>query len=50
MKVALDDGDKIAVSAVVGLRDAERLLKRLQANIALVEESQTRDDDDEAAH
>lgn len=50
MKVALD-GDKIVVSAVVGLRDAKRLLKRLQANIALLEEeSQTSDDGEEAAH
>jgi hypothetical protein len=36
MKVALD-GDRIIVSAVVGLKDAKKLLKRLQANIDLLE-------------
>jgi hypothetical protein len=48
MKVALD-GNKIVVSAVVGLRDAKRLLKRLEANIALLEEEEN-DGDEEAAH
>jgi hypothetical protein len=36
MKVALD-GDRIIVSAVVDLKDAKKLLKRLQANIDLLE-------------
>jgi len=35
--VALD-GNRIVASAVVGLKDAKRLLKRLEANIALLEE------------
>jgi hypothetical protein len=39
MKVALD-GNRIVVSAVVGLKDARRLLKRLEANIALLEEEE----------
>ena len=39
MKVALD-GNRIVVSAVVGLKDAKRLLKRLEANIALLEEEE----------
>lgn len=47
MKVALD-GNKLVVSAVVGLRDAKRLLKRLEANIALLEEEEG--GDEEAAH
>lgn len=49
MKVALD-GNRIVVSAVVGLRDARRLLKRLEANIALLEEEESNPDDEEAAH
>jgi hypothetical protein len=36
MKVALD-GNRIIVSAVVDLKDAKKLLKRLQANIDLLE-------------
>jgi hypothetical protein len=39
MKVALD-GNRIALSAVAGLRHAKRLLKRLEANIALLEEEE----------
>ena len=35
--VALD-GNRIVASAVVGLKDAKRLLKRLEANVALLEE------------
>lgn len=49
MKVALD-GNRIVVSAVVGLKDAKRLLKRLEANIALLEEEESESGDDEAAH
>jgi hypothetical protein len=49
MKVALD-GNRIVVSAVVGLRDAKRLLKRLEANIALLEEEEKDSDDKEAAN
>lgn len=41
MKVALD-GNKIVVSAVVGLKDARRLLKRLEANIALLKRKKAR--------
>lgn len=48
MKVALD-GNRIVVSAVVGLRDARRLLKRLEANIALLEEEE-RDSGEEATN
>ena len=36
MKVALE-GDRIVVSALVDLKDAGKLLKRLQANIDLLE-------------
>ena len=32
------DGNRIVLSAVVGLKDAKRLLKRLEANVALLEE------------
>lgn len=49
MKVALD-GNRIVVSAVVGLKDARRLLKRLEANIALLEDEEKGSDDEEAAH
>jgi hypothetical protein len=38
----------IVVSAVVGLKDAKRLLKRLEANVALLEEEEG-DAKDEAA-
>jgi hypothetical protein len=48
MKVALD-GNRIVVSAVVGLKDARRLLKRLEANIALLEE-ENESGDEEAAN
>ena len=37
--VALD-GNRIVLSAVVGLKDAKRLLKRLEANVALLEEEE----------
>jgi hypothetical protein len=46
MKVALD-GDRIVVSAVVNLKDAKRLVKRLQANIDLLE---AESGDEEAAN
>ena len=49
MKVALD-GNRIVVSAIVGLKDAKRLLKRLEANIALLEEEENESGDEEAAH
>jgi hypothetical protein len=49
MKVALD-GNRIVVSAVVGLKDARRLLKRLEANIALLEEEENESGNDEAAN
>jgi hypothetical protein len=42
MKIVLD-GDRIHVSAIVYRKGAKRLLKRLQANIALLDE----DTDDE---
>ena len=48
MKVALD-GNRIVVSAVVGPKDAKRVLKRLKANIALLEEEEG-DAKDEAAN
>ena len=48
MKVALD-GKRIVVSAAVGLKDARRLLKRLEANIALLEEEEG-DENGEAAN
>jgi hypothetical protein len=43
------DGNRPVVSAVVGLRDAKRLLKRLETNIALLEEEEG-DADEEAAN
>jgi hypothetical protein len=46
MKISLD-GDRIIVSASVDLADAKRLVKRLQANIALLE---AEGKDDEAAN
>lgn len=49
MKVALD-GNRIVVSAVVGLKDAKRLLKRLEANIALLEEEESENGNGEAAN
>ncbi|WGD55657.1 hypothetical protein QA641_18310 [Bradyrhizobium sp. CB1650] len=49
MKVALD-GNRIVVSAVVGLKDARRLLKRLEANIALLEDEEKDSGDEEAAN
>jgi hypothetical protein len=48
MKVALE-GDRIIVSASVDLKDAKRLVKRLQANIDLLE-TEVDGDDDEAAN
>jgi hypothetical protein len=47
-EVALD-GNRIVVSAVVGLRDAKRLLKRLEANIALLEEEEKETGENEEA-
>lgn len=49
MKVALD-GNRIVVSAIVGLKDARRLLKRLEANIALLEDEEKDSGDEEAAN
>jgi hypothetical protein len=47
-EVALD-GNRIVVSAVVGLRDAKHLLKRLEANIALLEEEEKETGENEEA-
>jgi hypothetical protein len=41
-------GNRIVVSAVVGLRDAKRLLKRLEANIALLEEEEGEENEEAA--